>query len=180
MTGHTWQLDVETNIPHEPVTIRFVKSANSPDSIYFVDEALKNLKLMKDSTDFYQFISGSGSTLRKFRIIAGTQQYLSSSTSDITLTASNFALHPIYPNPFINITNIYYTIAQENRVNIEIYNVLGQCVRKLITEQWYSTGNHSVFWDGKNESGHDLAAGIYFCRLNSSGRTKIQKIVRLR
>lgn len=178
--GNSWELNLETNVRRQMVKIRFEKYGDSPDSIYFVDKALKKMKIMRYFTDSYQFLSGSTLTERKFLIIVGTPEYLANNTANLNLTANSFELHPIYPNPFRSLTNIYYTINRNDRVYLQIYNVLGQQVRSLLDGEWRSAGKYSAFWDGTNKSGEKLASGIYFIKLRSGGHHKIQKIVKLR
>lgn len=69
-----------------------------------------------------------------------------------------------YPNPFIASTTIEFFLSQKDEIVINIYNVLGQKVRTLV-HQNYFTGVHSVIWDGKDDQGNYLSKGIYMYRL---------------
>jgi hypothetical protein len=66
-----------------------------------------------------------------------------------------------YPNPFNQTTKISFTLPRSGFVSLNIYDILGRKVRALVSEH-LSSGHKSVLWDGKNDSGKDVASGIYF------------------
>ncbi len=68
---------------------------------------------------------------------------------------------------------------KDNHLKIVIYNLLGQKVRTLISEN-QSAGNHSVIWDGTDDNGNEVSNGIYFYCLQSDNITKIRKAVLIR
>jgi len=57
-----------------------------------------------------------------------------------------------------------------------IVNALGQQVRRLV-DAVQTAGSHSVVWDGRDEAGRLLAAGIYFHQLVSGDRSATGKMV---
>jgi flagellar hook assembly protein FlgD len=77
---------------------------------------------------------------------------------------SEFALLQNHPNPFNQTTKIEFTLARSGHVNLSIYDLLGRKVRTLASQDLPS-GHKSVLWDGKNDSGQDVASGIYFYRI---------------
>ena len=81
-----------------------------------------------------------------------------------------------FPNPFGNVTNIRFALKNPSKVNIEVYNILGQKV-KTITEDELPAGVHSVQWDGKDASGHPVANGVYFYRMNTEKFYQIRKMI---
>jgi hypothetical protein len=68
-----------------------------------------------------------------------------------------------YPNPFNPTTTIPFNLATPGVIDIRIYNLIGQEVSKA-GMGWYTTGNHSVVWNGRNNLGQDVASGVYICR----------------
>jgi photosystem II stability/assembly factor-like uncharacterized protein len=72
-----------------------------------------------------------------------------------------FLLGQNYPNPFNPTTTLQYSLPIECRVNIKIFNLLGQTVATL-TDETEAAGNKSIQW---NASG--FASGVYFYRLNA-------------
>jgi hypothetical protein len=76
-------------------------------------------------------------------------------------------------NPFRHSVNIAYQLGTAGRVQIKMFNVLGQEVKTLLDEA-KPAGKYQVRWDGTDNSGHRLSAGVYFCKLES-GTTSLQK-----
>jgi len=93
--------------------------------------------------------------------------------------ASLFALSPGYPNPFSDRARIEYTIPSNGRVELHIYDSSGSLVRTLV-RGWESAGKHVEYWDGNNDSGREVASGIYFSRLSHEGNTRATKLSLIR
>ena len=74
-------------------------------------------------------------------------------------------LSPNYPNPFNPSTTIRFSLPEAGLVDLVIFNVTGQKVRKLLSKHM-ALGIHSIVWDGCDDRGIPVSAGIYFSRLN--------------
>ncbi len=81
-------------------------------------------------------------------------------------TPETFVLMQNYPNPFNPSTTIRYALPEAARVNLSIYNVLGQRVAEL-TNEVKNAGYHNVVWNGRNEAGSQVATGVYFYRIEA-------------
>ncbi len=93
--------------------------------------------------------------------------------------AAAFELKGNYPNPFNPETVIKFYLPQDSKVNLKVYNILGQVVNTLVDEP-LTAGDHSVTWNGKNEQGRDVASGVYFYRIQAGSFESIQKMTLLR
>ena len=91
-----------------------------------------------------------------------------------------FELDAIYPNPFATSTIIEYRIPEERAVRLEVYSITGQLVRVLIDNPGMPAGRWRSIWDGSDEGGRGLAAGVYLIRLKANGETKTSKAVLVR
>jgi hypothetical protein len=80
-----------------------------------------------------------------------------------------YALLQNYPNPFNPETRIYYQLPEMSKVDLEIYDLAGRRICTLEKGRRLSAGIYSVVWDGKNESGLEVASGIYIYRLLAAG-----------
>jgi len=69
-----------------------------------------------------------------------------------------------YPNPFNPETVIQYELPRKGIVKLDIYNLLGRRIRKLV-EQEQDCGLYSVVWDGRDEQGASVASGVYIYQL---------------
>ena len=66
-----------------------------------------------------------------------------------------------YPNPFNTTTTIYYSIPSAGNVRITLHNLLGQ---QILSKNFKhaQAGKYNWNWDGKTDSNHNSASGIYF------------------
>ncbi len=95
------------------------------------------------------------------------------------LIPETYSLHNNYPNPFNPSTTISFSIPKVSEIELSVINILGQVVRTLHDGQ-ITAGNHEVVWDGKNESGSQVASGVYFYRLKADGFEDSKKMVMLK
>lgn len=79
-----------------------------------------------------------------------------------------------HPNPFNPSTNILFSIPDKADIDISVYNMKGQRVKALIKES-YGSGEHSVIWNGDDESGKPVGSGIYFYKFNVNGKNEAVK-----
>jgi len=89
---------------------------------------------------------------------------------------SAFSLSQNFPNPFNPQTSIRYALPQDANVRIVIFNVLGQKVKTLVDGQ-QAAGYNTVWWDGKDENGDQVASGIYFYRLQADKFSEVKKMM---
>jgi spore coat protein CotH len=84
-----------------------------------------------------------------------------------------------YPNPFNPVTTIRFSLAQEAFTELNIYNINGQLVKRLISEN-LTSGIQEVIWHGDNDRGNKAASGIYFYQLKSGSYQASGKMVMLK
>ncbi len=90
-----------------------------------------------------------------------------------------FAVSQNYPNPFNPTTTIQYALPKRAKVTIDIYNILGQKVRRLVDET-QPAGTHTIVWDGKNESNQAVSTGLYFYRVRTGDHEESKKMILLK
>ncbi|UCD95378.1 MAG: T9SS type A sorting domain-containing protein, partial [Candidatus Zixiibacteriota bacterium] len=100
-------------------------------------------------------------------------------TGDMSTLPGSFSLSQNYPNPFNPRTFIKYRIPVRADVELLVYNLLGQKINTLVNET-KSAGTHSVDWDGTDESGQTVAAGVYFYQLTAGDYSEARKMVFLK
>lgn len=71
-----------------------------------------------------------------------------------------------YPNPANPITTISFELNQPAHATLEIFNILGQRVTRLL-DTHKPAGTFSVTWEGTDESGHQVASGNYIVHLTT-------------
>jgi len=96
-----------------------------------------------------------------------------------TWTMPVAALHPGIPNPFRSQTQIRFDLPGDSNVRLCIYDVEGRLVRTLASGI-ESAGSRSVTWDGRDNDGREVAAGVFFSKLEATGKVLVQKSILLR
>ncbi|MFN8546993.1 MAG: PQQ-binding-like beta-propeller repeat protein [Candidatus Eisenbacteria bacterium] len=73
------------------------------------------------------------------------------------------------PNPFDRETSIRFSLPHGGPIALDLFDASGARVRRLIAGEDLTSGQHAVRWDGRADDGRQLANGVYFLRLMSSG-----------
>jgi hypothetical protein len=79
------------------------------------------------------------------------------------IAPAEFSLNQNYPNPFNPSTTISFSLAADSKVNLKIFNVLGQEVVQVLNSEM-TAGHHKVKFDAS-----ELNSGIYFYKLTATG-----------
>ncbi len=81
-----------------------------------------------------------------------------------------------YPNPFNPETTIKFSLAEDENVRIDIYNIKGQLVNTIVNEQ-LKAGDNVIVWSGKDVHNKPTASGVYFYRLKTKDKTFVRKMM---
>ncbi len=98
------------------------------------------------------------------------------SNDKVELLPSQIKLYQNYPNPFNPNTTISYSIISDIFVDIKIFDINGKLVRTLLSKE-HSKGHHNINWDGTNNRGQLVSAGIYLYTLNSDKFMHTKKMI---
>jgi hypothetical protein len=99
--------------------------------------------------------------------------------TDEGILPQSLTLNQNYPNPFNPTTTITFSLAQAGEVSLEVFNMLGQKVKTLLTGR-LPKGGHTVEWDATNHCGEKVASGVYYYRLASAEQSQTRKMVLLK
>ena len=108
---------------------------------------------------------------------------------DVTLTAvvpgaadpqqaalpENLTLLAPYPNPFNSVAQIPFELSAPARVELNVYNLLGQHVATLTSSQDFTAGRHQLAWDASA-----VTSGLYFVKLTSGSAIQTRKLLLVR
>jgi hypothetical protein len=89
------------------------------------------------------------------------------------------ALKGNYPNPFNPETTISFSVKDAGPVNIEIFNVKGQLVKKLVNDV-RAAGEHTVVWNGMDNNGRSVSSGIYYFKMNTGKYSSTKKMIMMK
>jgi hypothetical protein len=87
---------------------------------------------------------------------------------------SVFLLEQNYPNPFNPATSIQYSIPVDGKVNLSVYNILGEKIVTLVNQDM-KAGKYVIKFDASQ-----LASGIYFYRIDTGVYTSVKKMILLK
>jgi len=109
---------------------------------------------------------------------------------------SGFTLGQNYPNPFNPETRIPFVLKEELFasgqpvvVSVRVFNMLQQFVaapvaldhpdgeKALIDVPYTQPGEYEAFWDGHDQTGREVASGVYFVQMTVNGEVQIKRIV---
>ncbi len=94
------------------------------------------------------------------------------------VTPAPFALRQNHPNPFNPATTITFATTEAGPADLSVYNVIGQKVRTLVRGT-IAAGEHAVVWDGRDDVGMSVGAGVYLYRLAAGGKAQTRKMLLL-
>jgi len=126
-----------------------------------------------DGTSFVgvQNIGAAGSVINADLIVG-----FSAGLGDDPTLPKAFDLAQNYPNPFNPSTVISFSLPVNSNVKLEVFNLKGQLTASLMNGNM-TAGTHTVTWDGRDNSGDDVASGVYFYRLLTDDETLSKKML---
>ncbi|MCD4701935.1 MAG: PQQ-binding-like beta-propeller repeat protein [Candidatus Aegiribacteria sp.] len=107
-------------------------------------------------------------------------------TINFTVTGTGINLEPTHllglcasPNPFHSTAFISFELSEPGFTSIEVYDLSGRIISTLKSSE-LASGEHSVQWDGRRQNGEPVAAGLYFCSIQSGNITETTGLCLLR
>lgn len=85
-----------------------------------------------------------------------------------------------YPSPFRQATAIEFALAAGGTVDLDVYDVAGRRVRRLVAGAPFAPGIHKVVWDGTDARGAAVPSGVYLYRFRAGGVVQEYKVVVVR
>jgi len=82
-----------------------------------------------------------------------------------------------FPNPFNPSTVILYELEGDVGIRLQVFDVAGRVVRTLENGSIGSAGRNEAHWDGRDNSGKSVSAGIYFFRLEAGSYSETKRMV---
>ncbi|MDD2228531.1 MAG: C25 family cysteine peptidase [Candidatus Cloacimonetes bacterium] len=119
-------------------------------------------------------VSGEGWYIDDVKIV-GT----GSANEDEVITVKEVQLSDNFPNPFNPTTTLRFSLPTDLQVSLDIYNVKGQLVRRLLDTP-LSKGHHDVVWDGSDANNHTVSSGVYYYRIITPLGTKTKKMLMMK
>ncbi|MBT7311757.1 T9SS type A sorting domain-containing protein, partial [bacterium] len=80
-----------------------------------------------------------------------------------------------YPNPFNPSTTIKFALPNNGPANLSVFDLAGRLVKTLVSGNM-NASEHTVVWNGDDNSGRKVSSGTYYYRLNAGDFTETRKM----
>jgi hypothetical protein len=90
-----------------------------------------------------------------------------------------FGLHAAVPNPIVRSSTVGFDLPTPRFVRMRVYDATGRVARTLV-EGPLAAGRHQHAWDGADDRGLPVPAGLYFLRLDTDEEHATRKVTVLR
>lgn len=81
--------------------------------------------------------------------------------------ADDFVLNQNYPNPFNPETKISFNLRNSGEISLEIYDISGKEIARLIDNKFYTQGSYSITF---NAGQYGINSGVYFYKMTTGGK----------
>jgi hypothetical protein len=83
----------------------------------------------------------------------------------------------VFPDPFVEVTQISYTLAADARVSTEVYDITGKRIAVLEPETAKVAGKYAVNFNAKS---YGLAAGVLIAKVTIDGKVYSSEMVQMK
>jgi len=129
-----------------------------------------------ENSSWYTLVDETGNQKYQYLIRAYVSFNLTDTQNNINQTEYTFELKQNYPNPFNPSTSISYFIPQKGKVEIVIWDIMGNKVLELENGEKVS-GNNVSEWLGNNSRGEKVPSGVYFYTLKYKNNVQTKKMM---
>ena len=84
-----------------------------------------------------------------------------------------------YPNPFNPRTNIIFGLTEDTYLNIFVHDIMGKQVKQIVNG-YQMAGQNLIQWDGTDNKGEAVSAGVYFYSVETEGYLETKKMILLK
>jgi hypothetical protein len=179
--------DSTASHPYYDVVLQYNMLADrASSSVGFQQNSSVGCQLLQDgayaTTAISPLKSGRAVRITRTPDVTGVAGPSTDSASLIACPLGNptaFSLGAAYPNPLRGTTTIKFGLPRETKVELGVYNIVGQKVATLASGV-RPAGYHTVRWDGRSDAGQKVSGGVYFYRLTTPDYTGTKRLVMLR
>jgi hypothetical protein len=132
-----------------------------------------------NSADYPHGHGPQGDVIRINNYVRLVRDVTTESNQDEVEKIEDMRLNQNYPNPFNPSTTIEFTLPTSERVDISIYNILGQKIKGLVNDK-PGKGNHQVIWEGIDDNNNPVSSGVYFVRMTTATDIESKKLFLLK
>ena len=186
-SGHTWEVEVSSASPGEPVTLDLSETIPLPPGLVVrvldreqgsVAEALEPRRTSAADSSAVAESAAGAHALASYRIVSygparsyrlavlvGDEAYVARGIDAARVVPAHLTLERSAPNPFRMATRFRFGLPHEARVSASVFDVRGRRVARLVDGELLEAGQHAAVWDGRTSSGSLAPSGVYLLRL---------------
>lgn len=160
---------------------QLVDEVNYSTTLPWPNESPDNLVSMELKNPALENNNGTSWVLSVNNGTPGTRNaaYVTSAASEIASNESNNELMQNYPNPFSEGTYIEFKLDRPAKYSITIMDMNGRPLRIIKGDDAFSAV-HTIYWEGKDESGKVVPSGIYFYRLETDNFSEMKRMIKVK
>jgi|GEM_PF-2826632 len=174
--GWYWDLALsksfETDGVADEVVLHFddLNTAPSDLVVRLFDKVTRQARDLRAESGLYRFNLGvsdpvAGDSPARFRLLVGSEAYVEANL-EISGPPTVTALLQNRPNPFNPATFVRFDLEREAQVQVSIHDMRGRLVADLVEDR-LPAGRQEILWRGTDRAGRQMAAGVYFYRLQT-------------
>lgn len=190
---HSWSFAVVSSRQVRRIELTYECVGDLPNDWVFVLEDIsghvRRQIVPATSTDGYNFIASREP--RRFVWWVGSKNRLAEAGLLQDFIPEAFELAPSYPNPARIATAsspaapnhlpiIQFSLPVAASVRLAVFDLAGRQVRVLLAGEKFDAGYHEKMWDGRDDDGRSVSAGIYIYRLDLPTFRASRKLILLR
>jgi uncharacterized delta-60 repeat protein len=122
----------------------------------------------------------AGSSLGNFAVARILIDPVASAVPETSPGIAGLFLSAPSPNPTSRGAALALELKAGTRTSASVYDVSGRVVRRLFGDRALEAGRHTLAWDGRDDAGRQVAAGVYYVRLATPGGDETRKVVIVR
>jgi len=175
--GYCWNVFIDNSYSNEKTILESELHGSFPDNfqIQLIDKKFKLVyDLLAENIVDIQTVNAGFQT---FKLLVGSQEYIDLESEKFDLHPLSFELKQNFPNPFNPDTWIMFSLPEDSKISLEIFNILGQKIRTMYHNKQLKSGYHLTHWNGLTDSGKPAASGIYLIQLINNQESSYKKAI---
>ncbi|NJD23433.1 MAG: T9SS type A sorting domain-containing protein [Melioribacter sp.] len=175
----SWRIPVPSE-SHLKYDVQYSKNADFSNSVLRtnIDEPVAQVTGLEPNSVYYWRVlsKNDNGSVSNFSSTGTFKTGNVTAVDERQVLPTTFELSQNYPNPFNPTTKITYTLPQNSFVSLKVYDMLGREVKSLVNNEMLA-GNHSVDWNGENNSGFKVSSGTYIYRITAGNFVSVKKMI---
>ena len=174
-----WDFEVSTSV-EDPIEISFdgIERVPAEYDVYLVDRQMHNQQDLRVSPT-YTVLAREQDLKERFAVVVGKPGMIEDELTNLTEIPERISVRS-YPNPFQSHMTLEFGLPTATDVSLDIYDILGKRVARLVEVTQMDAGTHAIQWEGVDAAGRPLANGMYVFALQAGTSLITQKVVLLR